>query len=83
MFVLLPNYNITMFISYIYHRKNGAQQSRKALIIIPSVRAALRSRRIVVMVDCSTWILGRGLGIWLICKCLSKRRAATLDLKRA
>lgn len=47
---------------------------------MPRVRAALRSRLIVVMVVCSTCMLGRGLGIWLICRCFSSSIAATFDL---
>lgn len=65
---------------FTYHRKKGSQHSRNALIMMPRVRAAFLSRRIVVMVDCSTWMLGRGFGIWLICRCFSRSSAATFDL---
>lgn len=67
---------------FFYHKKNGSQHMRNALIIMPNVRAAFFSRRIFVIAHGSTaCILCRCTDIPFICKCLSNKRAATLDLE--
>lgn len=65
----------------IYQRKNGNQHAKNALIIIPSVRAAFFSRRILVMAHGSTWcMLCRCTAMPLIWRCFSNSNAATFDL---
>lgn len=65
-----------------YHRKNGSQHARNALIMMPNVRAAFFSRRIFEMAHGSTWcMLWRCTAIPLICKCFSSNNAATFDLE--
>lgn len=67
-----------------YHRKNGSQHARNALIMMPNVRAAFFSRRIFEMAHGSTWcMLWRCTAIPLICKCFSSSNAATFDLENS
>lgn len=67
------------FISY--HKKNGSQHARKALIIIPNVLAAFRSLLIFELQIGSNCALCLETGIPFIWRCLSRSNAATFDLK--
>lgn len=64
-----------------HHKKKGNQHNRNALIMIPRVRAAFLSLRILFeLARGSTPMFWPGTAIPLICRCLSSNSAATLDL---